>query len=287
MPGSLLLWLPLLVVVIVSVHTTTVAAAAAAASSSSSLSSLSSSSLEQCQVWDAEGNDVTSNVLTTSSSSDSESSLQVGTIRSNEAALVVEGYYVECNGNFACRGFTIANCPAVKCWGLEACFEADLLNVTHVVECDGMHSCHRATIHFAEATSETLSSSSSSSPSQQTITCSGEGACDVTQLVATRAHLECRGRKACRKINAQIDVVHCTEGDSSYEACTGYASLQANCILCGWLGCNEHVNQCRTKHFTETAAEERWVACKPHTAVGPGCTAAQSDQVAQEVAAHN
>lgn len=179
--------------------------------------------------------------------------------------------YVLCEGNYACKNYTITNCPAVRCSGSEACYLTKIEGVSRLLECDGTHSCHRAEIDFAELA---LGGSNLAS-----ITCQGEGACDVAQIDAPHAKLECFGRKACRKIDAHIDVVHCTHGDAYYEACSGYAGLHANCVLCGWQGCNSHVNVCRFKHEEDA----KWVACKPETAQGEACTAVQKANLDSEI----
>lgn len=181
--------------------------------------------------------------------------------------------YVLCNGHYACKNFTISNCPAVRCQGKEACYLATLTGISQVLDCTEMHSCHRSIVDFHNATDDQPA---------QTMLCQGEGACDVATIVAHDVHLECFGRKSCRKVDATIDTVHCTHGDSYYEACTGYAGLYAHsCVMCGWQGCNEHVNICRFRHDDDS----KYKACATDAAFGPGCTDEQIDAIVNEIEA--
>ena len=117
----------------------------------------------------------------------------------------------------------------------------------------------------------------------QSMTCQGEGACNVAEIRGESLQLECLGRKACRKINARVDSVHGTHGDEYNEACTEYARLQANCILCGYLGCESHVNHCGTKPM-DAPEDYRWKACLPKQAIGDGCTPQQIQALENEIA---
>ncbi len=204
-------------------------------------------SLSDCQVLNANGEDVT-------------------------ADLWIDEDYVLCEGNYACQNYTITHCQAVKCIGLEACFEATMKEIGQLLECQGTHSCHRVTVQFKDDATFV-----------QSMTCQGNTACDVAEIIGPQLQLECFGHKACRKINARIDSIHCTHGDDLYEACTEHASLQANCILCGYFGCNEHVNYCRTKPI-DAPEDQRWVPCLPEQAVGIGCTSQQRLALENEIA---
>lgn len=213
--------------------------------------------LADCRVTNDQGVDVTMDFLVDADPAITDYGVELG--------------YVLCEGNYACKNFTITDCPAVRCSGSEACYLAKMDGISRLLECDGTHSCHRSEVTFVETEEE-------EEEHQASITCQGEGACDVAQIDAPGASLECFGRKACRKVDAHIDVVHCTHGDAYYEACSGYAGLHANCVLCGWRGCNQHVNVCRYKHEEDA----KWGACKPQTAQG-SCSAAQRANLQSEI----
>lgn len=210
-------------------------------------------SLPDCQVLNPNGEDVTTDLL----------------FQDNDNQVVV------CEGNFACQNFTITNCLSVRCIGTEACFQTTMKEIGELVECQEKHSCHRANVQFRE-------NDSSKSIVQQSMTCQGEGACDVAEIYGSSLHLECFGHKACRKIKTRVDTIHCTHGDTQYDACTEYARIQANCILCGYMGCDGHVNYCATKPI-DAPEEQRWMACLPEQAVGEGCTAEQIQALANEI----
>lgn len=218
---------------------------------------------KQCKVLNEDGQDVTSDVYITT---DEEFDIDG-----------VDGY-VLCDGTYACRNYTMSHCAAIKCTGKEACYFATMEGITHLLECQTTHSCHRAQVHFAPIV--TTSSGAAVQPQQQqSMTCQGEGACDVTYINGPDLHLECFGRKACRKVDATVDTVHCTHGDDYYEACSGYAGFVANCILCGYRGCNEHVNVCRYKH----SANDKYVGCVPESSIGDTCTDYQIASLTTEI----
>lgn len=243
--------------------------------SSEAARSVSSS---ECQVMNALGEDVTAAYLIPTNNDNNNDNNN-----NNDDHNMDPKSHVLCQADAHCQDFTISNCQAVKCIGSEACYQTTMTNIGALVQCHEVHSCHRAIVHFAEDDDETNSNGDTRIPPHQSMTCQGEGACNVAEIQGSKLQLECFGRKACRKINAVVDVVHCTHGQEYSEACTEHARLQANCILCGYQGCESHVNHCGTKPIDATE-EDRWQACLPHQAIGTGCTPLQIQALETEIA---
>jgi hypothetical protein len=225
-----------------------------------------------------DGTDVTAQFLTTTNDNDNNNDM-----------------VVECIGNLVCKDAWIEDCPKVLCQGREACNGATIMNFTTSVDCIDSHSCHRADIYAAITTT---TGNDEDDSNLQTVTCQGDGACDVTTIHGAAAgddnpslssssssssllllSVLCFGRKSCRKASIRAHIVKCTNGDSNYEACSGYAGIEADCLLCGTRGCNPHVNICRYKLLPSPQQEKepkeeddqtaaRFEGCVPEAAVG-------------------
>lgn len=227
-------------------------------------SSCSATTSSDCQVLNALGEDVTATMV-----------VNTGNNGGDGADTTDHPSHVLCQEDRPCQNYTITNCPAVQCIGKEVCFQTNMTNIGRLVECHEMHSCHRAIVHFSEDNTD--------DNTIQSMTCQGEGACNVAEIRGSQLQLECFGRKSCRKINAKVNSVHCTHGEEYCEACVDYARLQANCVLCGYLGCESHVNHCGTKPL-EAPDDQRYTACIPHQAIGTGCTPQQIQALENEIA---
>jgi hypothetical protein len=243
---------------------------------------LSSSCLWCCDACKVtmDGTDVTAQFLTATNNDDSDNT----------------GMVVQCIGNLACKDAWIEDCPKVLCQGREACNGATIMNFTTSVDCIDSHSCHRAELYAATTTisddgGDGEDEDDSNNSNHQTVTCQGDGACDVTTIHGgavgdddnktnnnplSLLSVLCFGRKSCRKASIRAHIVKCTNGDSNYEACSGYAGIEADCLLCGTRGCNQHVNICRYKLLLpspplsqdEDETADRFEGCVPESAVG-------------------
>jgi hypothetical protein len=103
---------------------------------------------------------------------------------------------------------------------------------------------------------------------EPSVLCQGNGACDVATIHGPEElRVTCFGGKACRKAMITANTIHCTQGSSNNYACMGYAGLNAECVVCGFRGCADHVNQCRYK-IRSGEEEEDYLPCKPETLHG-------------------
>lgn len=134
--------------------------------------------------------------------------------------------YVDCSGQYRCKNAVITDCPVIKCVETEACNNAQIINFTNSVLCEGSHSCHR--------TEMTAANTDLSSDSQQTVSCQGSGACDVAQITGPLKQVSCTGAKACRKVDIKDSkLVKCHDGKGSSVACEGLATFETDCLYCG------------------------------------------------------
>jgi hypothetical protein len=83
-----------------------------------------------------------------------------------------------------------------------------LTNIGKLVECQQVHSCHRAMVHFAENNNNSDNNNQDSNllAIQQSMTCQGEGACNEAEIMGSRL-VECFGPNACRNMKTRIDSV--------------------------------------------------------------------------------
>jgi hypothetical protein len=89
---------------------------------------------------------------------------------------------------------------------------------------------------------------------EPSVLCEGNVACDVATINGPeQLRVTCFGPKACRKAKITANSIHCTQGSKSYQACTGSASLNTECLVCGLKGCSGHVNEC---HYTILSGEQ-------------------------------
>lgn len=168
--------------------------------------------------------------------------------------------FVDCDGPSKCRDLVIDDCPQVKCVQNEACTKTAINNVLESVLCEGPHSCHRTNITFANANGKI-----------QGVGCLGFEACDVARISGpTLEQVECRGPKSCRKVHIEdAQFVMCHEGHENSLACDGFATIEAGCLFCGKMGCEEHVNTCRYKIRTQDGFEsDKYLKCKPEQLIG-------------------
>jgi hypothetical protein len=166
------------------------------------------------------------------------------------------GGYLNCTGNYRCRDAIMA-CEKIHCAGAEAC-EGAVIEFTESVTCVGLHACHHANLtHSPSATREMKPS----------LHCEGNGACDVSTIYGPeQLRVSCFGGKACRKAMITAKSIHCTQGSSAHQACQGFASLTTECLVCGFRGCADHINQCRYKILS--GEQEDYLPCQPGTLHG-------------------
>mmetsp|Transcript_60564 Transcript_60564/g.148590 ORF Transcript_60564/g.148590 Transcript_60564/m.148590 type:complete len:312 (+) Transcript_60564:254-1189(+) len=184
-------------------------------------------------------------------------------------------FFVDCIGKSKCKNAIIENCPYVKCHESEACYQATITNVTETVECLGMHSCHKSQIYFAPKASE---------DEYQSIDCHDRSACDVTHIEGPDVDLvSCKGPKACRKVVIDVGgAVKCHHGHHNFEACDNFATIDADCLYCGYEGCAAKINQCRVK-LHETHLGDKYSKCQPEQVVGH-CPASLHQELKFELA---
>jgi len=172
--------------------------------------------------------------------------------------------YVDCMGKAKCREAIISDCPVVKCFDIEACNSAQIINVLDFVLCEGTHSCHLSEISFAEQSS----AAAAASAEPQRVSCVGSGACDVAQISGEDLDVECTGFKACRKVHVVgAKLVKCREGSGHSNACDDFATLETKCLYCGKQGCAAYINMCRYKILGEEVAE-KYTKCQPESLIG-------------------
>lgn len=168
--------------------------------------------------------------------------------------------YVDCIGHYKCQDAIISDCPVVKCFESEACNNAQIINFTESVLCDGLHACHRTEI-----------TASDSSDSKQTVSCVGSGACDVAQISGKNLEqVSCSGVKACRKVHVQgANMVKCHDGHETSPACDGFATLETDCLYCGKNGCANFINMCRYRVTGVNDGEnDKYKKCEPEKLIG-------------------
>jgi hypothetical protein len=175
--------------------------------------------------------------------------------------------YVDCIGYVKCQDAIITDCPVIKCFDNEACNNAQIINFTESILCEGLHACHRTEM-LAATTNE----------SKQTISCVGSGACDVAQISGENIQqVSCSGVKACRKVHIEgTNLVKCHDGSDHTQACEGFATLETKCLYCGKNGCASHINQCRYKILGDddddgddgSEKRDEYDKCKPEAIVG-------------------
>lgn len=172
--------------------------------------------------------------------------------------------YVDCMGYSKCQQAIITDCPVIKCFDNEACTEAQIINFTEYVLCEGLHSCHRTEMLAAATTNDDII---------QTVSCIGSGACDVAQISGENIQqVSCSGVKACRKVHITgTNVVKCHDGSDRTPACEGFATLETKCLYCGKNGCATHINQCRYKILGDDDDSEKkddYEKCPPEAIIG-------------------
>jgi hypothetical protein len=167
------------------------------------------------------------------------------------------GGYLNCTGTYRCMNAISMGCEKIHCEGNEACKDANV-EFTESVTCVGLHSCHNANLtHSPSGTSEM----------EPSVLCQGDGACDVATIYGPeQLRVSCFGGKACRKAMITANSIHCTQGSNAHQACKGYASLNTKCLVCGFRGCADHINQCRYKLLS--GEQEDYVPCQPETLHG-------------------
>ena len=153
--------------------------------------------------------------------------------------------YVDCVGSSKCREAVIENCPVIRCGENESCNNAQIINFTDYVTCEGTHSCHRANMTASDDANAPI------------VHCSGGGACDVAIIKGRRLdEVTCTGPKACRKVHIEgARIVRCHEGHESAVACEGSATFETECLYCGKNGCADYINMCKYKILTGEESE--------------------------------
>eukprot|EP00536_Pseudo-nitzschia_multiseries_P018236 jgi/Psemu1/293399/fgenesh1_pg.2285_\ len=168
--------------------------------------------------------------------------------------------YVDCIGRSKCRNAIITGCPIVKCGGSEACNEAQIVDFSEKVICEGIHACHRTEMTSAVEAAVVR------------VDCIGSLACDVAKISGENLGLvECKGAKACRKVHIEgASLVKCHDGSQRTDACEDLATMHTECLYCGYRGCSEYINMCRYKIIGDNVSDSDrdYATCKPEELVG-------------------
>lgn len=167
--------------------------------------------------------------------------------------------FVDCTGKRKCQEAVIVDCPIVKCFDVEACNKAQIINFTHAVLCEGSHSCHYTEMIAAENV-----------PNPQTVHCHGTQACDVAHIMGDIDVVSCDGAQSCRRTHVEgSKLVKCRQGTEQNPACTGSASFETSCLYCGKDGCAGYINMCRYKILGSD--EEKFAPCFTNYVKGNNC----------------
>ena len=193
-----------------------------------------------CQVLNAEGLDVTSDVFV-------EDFANTGHMM------------VNCTGPMRCKEFQIVGCSQITCSGTEACERTKILQFTHKVLCDGLHGCHQTEIGVEGQDDE-------NNPMTRYVECQGIYSCEkaiITEVSKSDKDdfkVLCSGEKACRKTTISIShgSVTCSNGSSRFEACRGFVGISAPCLYCDNRGCSPYINECR---YTDGTNEGKYRSC--------------------------